>query len=268
MISTIIATKNGETYIAKAIKSALEQSVAIQNAQAPSKYAGFEIIVVSDGSTDDTVKIVREMIANTDSRIKLVELTENIGPGLARAKGIEQSKNPYIAILDDDDSWINTDKLKNQIEFLETNPHVLVVGAEKTKFVNEKGTHMWWYIHEMDPKIIHDNMLVRCPLINSSVVFRKKSYDEVGGFTNMRLAEDYDVWLRLAQIGDITNIPNTETSYTVRTNSASGSNGKDRVKIALVVLGLVKKYRYKYPNYHKALIKAYIRIIRKFLFKL
>lgn len=267
MISVIIATKNGEKYIARAIQNALQQSVAVRNAENPTEFAGFEIVVVSDGSSDNTASIVRE-ISIKDSRVRLIELKENVGPGLARAKAIEQSNNPYIAILDDDDQWINPRKLENQISYLKDHTEILVVGAEKTEFTTENGTHMWWYYHKTDPKIIHNEMLLRCPIINSSVVFKRDAYNKVGGFTNMRLAEDYDLWLRLAQIGDITNIPNTETQYTVRTNSASGSNGKDRIKLALVVLGLVKKYRHLYPNYHKALLKSYIRIVRKFIFKL
>ncbi len=267
MISVIIATKNGEKYIANAIKNALSQTVAVQNQSNPSQFPGFEIIVVSDGSTDKTAEIVKGMIAS-DSRIKLIELTENVGPGTARAKGISQSKNPYIAILDDDDSWINLSKLENQISFLESNPKAVVVGAEKTEFVSGSGTHLRWFFHKTDPEIIHAEMLLRCPIINSSVVFRKDAYEKVGGLSNLRLAEDYDLWLRMGKIGDIVNIKDAETRYTLRTNSASGSNGKDRVKLALVVLDLVRKYKDDYPNYRKALIKAYIRIARKFLFKI
>ncbi len=263
MISVIIATKNGEKYIARAVRNALEQSVAIKNAQDPTEYPGFEIVVVSDGSTDGTVKIVREISAQ-DKRVTLLELTKNVGPGSARAKGIAMSKNPYVAILDDDDSWINPDKLKNQIEYLENNPKVLVVGAVKTEFVTESGKHICWYTTRTDPRKIRENMLVRCPIVNSSVVFRKDAYEQVGGLSEMRLAEDYDLWLRLGQIGDITNIEGAETRYTVRTNSASGSNGAERVKMSLVVLALVKKYRHVYPRYYRALFKAYLRIIRKY----
>lgn len=263
MISVIIATKNGEKYIARAIHNALEQSVAVSNSKDSSEFSGFEIVVVSDGSTDNTVNIVHELTVK-DARIRLVELTQNIGPGAARAKGIESSKNPYIAILDDDDMWINPKKLENQIQFLITHPKTVVVGAKKTEFVNESDKHLLWYMTRTDSKKIHDNMLVRCPIVNSSVVFRKETYDKVGGLSNLRLAEDYDLWLRMGQAGEISNIEGAETQYTLRSNSASGSNGKDRIKLALVVLQLVKKYRYAYPNYHKALLKAYARIVRKF----
>ncbi len=261
MISVIIATKNGEKYIARAILNALEQSVALANKQDPAQYPGFEVVIVSDGSTDNTVSIVHDL-ALKDPRIRLIELTQNIGPGAARSKGIENSKNPYIAILDDDDMWINPKKLENQLDAFVKNPTVVVVGAEKTEFVKEDATHMFWHMHKTDPKIIHDEMLLRCPIINSSVMFKREAYDTVGGLSDMRLAEDYDLWLRLAKIGDIINIPGAETQYTVRANSASGSNGKAKVKIAIVVLSLVKKYRKDFPNYHKALIKAYLRILK------
>ncbi|MBU3668631.1 MAG: glycosyltransferase family 2 protein [Candidatus Taylorbacteria bacterium] len=252
MITTIIATKNGEKYIGKALDSVFKQSV--------SSHPNFEVIVISDGSTDNTISFVK----NNFPKVIIIENKESVGPGTARNIGISHAKNEYIAILDDDDWWINSDKLKNQIEFLETHKNCLVVGAEKTEFVSENGTHLWWYTHQTDTRVIHDNMLVRCPIINSSVVFRKSAYDSVGGYSDLRLAEDYDLWLRLGKIGDIANIPNTETAYTLRKNSASGSNGKHSTRLARIVLGLVKKYRQDYPNYTKALLKGYLRIIKNF----
>lgn len=259
MISVIIATKNGEKYIAHAIQSALEQSVAIRNAQDPTEYPGFEIIVVSDGSTDNTAKIVREL-CTADSRVKLVELSQNVGPGLARAKGIAQSHNPYIAILDDDDSWINPKKLENQISYLEQHPNVLVVGAEKIEFVDENGKLIRWQIYRTDPKKIRTFMLMFCPVVNSSALFRKEAYERAGGFSDMRLSEDYDLLLRIGRIGDIANIPGAETRYTIRASSASGSNGKAKIKMAIAHLTLLNTYWRYYPNRLLAFIKAYARV--------
>lgn len=283
MISTIIATKNGEKYIRRAIQSALDQSIAAD----PTMYPGFEIIVISDASSDNTANIVREMIAadagilNNDTRstiatienqprIKLIELNINVGPGAARAKAISESNpaNKYIAILDDDDEWINPKKLENQIAFLEHNPSVAAVGATKTEFATENGKRLFWYTNSSNPKTLHKNMLMRCPLVHSSTVFRKDIYEKVGGYTEMRLAEDYDLWLRMGQIADIANISDAETRYTARTNSTSGSNGKSRITLTLVVIGLVKKYGKCYPRYYTALLKGYLRIGWKWIFKI
>ena len=261
MISVIIATKNGEKYIARAIQSALDQSVAKENALDSSKYPGFEVVVISDGSTDKTADIVQS-IANQDPRVKLTELTTNIGPGLARAKGIDSTNpnNLYIAILDDDDQWINPDKLKNQIAFLETHPNVLAVGAHKTEFISESGKHILWYYNNTDPSLLRKNMLARNPIVNSSVVYRKDAYKKVGGYTNLRLSEDYDLWLRLGLVGDIANIEGAETRYTLRKSSMSGSNGAQAKKMALIVLAQIKQYKHKYPRYWIAALKGYARL--------
>ena len=257
MISVIIATKNGEKYIARAIQSALSQSVALENLLDSSKYPGFEIVVISDGSTDKTVEIVRTASAK-DSRIRLIELTTNVGPGLARNQAILQSKNSYIALLDDDDIWTNTNKLKNQIAYLEENQNVILVGSEKTEFTRENGEHLRWIINETNPENIRKNMLSYNPIITSSAVFRKKIFDEVGGFKSMYLAEDYDLWLRMGLYGDISNVSNSETIYTMRDGSASKIRNMDMAK---AVLNLVKEYRHQYPNYFISLLKAHARII-------
>ncbi len=273
MISVIIATKNGSKTIKKAIDSVLGQSifknqtVGTDTTTSAPILNGAEIIVISDGSTDGVADYIRQTFASesTSGLIKILENKESVGPGAARRIAIASAQNHYIAILDDDDWWLNPDKLKNQIEFLEAHPSIAVVGAEKTEFVNEDGKHMFWYSALQNPEENHARMLMRCPVINSSVVFRKSVYDSVGGLSDLRLAEDYDLWLRIGQVAGIANIPNTETSYTLRKNSASGSNGKHSTALAKTVLMLVKRYRHAYPNYHKALLIGYVRIIRKAL---
>ncbi len=259
MISVIIATKNGEKYIARAIQNALQQSVAIRNLISPAEFGGFEIIVVSDGSTDNTVEIVQGL-QREDGRIELIELKENVGPGLARAKAIEQSHNPYIAILDDDDQWINPKKLENQLAFLENNKNVVVVGAEKIEFVDENEKLIRWQTYRTDPKNIRTFILMFCPVVNSSALLRKDAYEKAGGFNDMRLSEDYDLLLRIGQLGDIANIPGAETRYTIRANSASGSNGNAKIKMAIAHIKLFNKYWRHYPNRLLAFIKAYARV--------
>lgn len=270
MISTIIATKNGEKYIARAIHNALEQSVAVSNAKDSSQFSGFEIVVVSDGSTDNTANIVREL-ALKDARIRLIELVQNIGPGLARNLAIlggnikEENSliippitNQFVAILDDDDLWQNPKKLENQISYFNENPNVVVAGAVKTEFTRENGEHLRWIINETDPQKIRANMLSYNPVITSSVVFRTNIFREVGGFKPMYLAEDYDLWLRMGLYGDISNVENADTIYTIREGGASKSR---QIEMAQVVMRLAKEYRHQYPHFYRAYIKGVLRLM-------
>jgi glycosyltransferase involved in cell wall biosynthesis len=270
MISVIIATKNGEKYIARAVHNALEQSVAISNAKDPSQFSGFEIVVVSDGSTDNTANIVREL-ASEDARVRLIELTQNIGPGLARNLAILGGKieneseliippiaNPFVAILDDDDLWQNPKKIENQISYFNENPNVVVAGAVRTEFTRENGEHLRWIINETDPQKIRANMLSYNPIITSSVVFRTNIFKEIGGFKPMYLAEDYDLWLRMGLHGDTSNVEGAETIYTIREGGASKSR---QLEMAQVVIRLAKEYRHQYPHFYKAYVKGILRLV-------
>lgn len=270
MISIIITTKNGEKYIARAIKNALSQSIAISNSKDPSQFSGFEIVVVSDGSTDNTVSIVHELALH-DARIRLIELVQNIGPGLARNLAILGGKikeensliipsisNPFVAILDDDDLWQNPKKLENQISYLNDNPNVVVAGAIKTEFTRENGEHLRWIINETDPQRIRSNMLSYNPIITSSAVFRTNTFRAIGGFKPMYLAEDYDLWLRMGTHGDISNVEGAETIYTIREGGASKSR---QIEMAQVVMRLAREYRHQYPHFYKAYIKGALRLV-------
>ena len=278
MLSVIITTKNGEKYIARAISSALQQSIAIANKQDPLQYSGFEIVVVSDGSTDSTVSIVTSL-SEKDSRIRLIDLKKNIGPGLARNLAVLGGKiehdteddiedkdmpvippitNSFVAILDDDDLWKDPKKLENQISFLTENPNVVVTGAVKTEFTRENGEHLRWITNETDSHKIRTNMLSYNPVITSSVVFRTSTFKEIGGFKAMYLAEDYDLWLRMGLHGDISNVEGADTIYTIREGGASKSR---QIEMAQVVIRLAKEYRHQYPHFYKAYIKGILRLV-------
>lgn len=260
MISIILATKNGGQYIEKAINSVIAQT-----------YPDFELIVISDGSTDNTTDIVKS-IKDKDSRIKLYELKTNIGPGKARdiaIRGgfvqdtmISPAAGEYIAIIDDDDLWISQEKLFNQKEYLDKNPKVVAVGSSNVSFMNEGNGHIWWLKNCEDPEHVHKRMLGYNPIITSSVMFRKSTYIECGGFSSAYLAEDYDLWLSMGKLGKISNISGCDTQYTVRKGSASKSRQMEMNK---AVLALAIKYRKDYPNFLYALTKGYARIILLFI---
>lgn len=288
MISTIITTKNGSRYICRAIDSVLAQIPALK-ALSPS--CDLELIIISDGSSDNTAEIVRKKIAQAiefgqanDGQIRLIELRQNIGPGLARNLAIlggdaegqnyPEARGQYIALLDDDDVWTDPKKLANQKVFLDIDENVVLVGASRVEFIAEdfikenniaindaantvtNTAHKYFY-GEKDATKIRKNMLLKNPVITSSVMFRTYIFKGLGGFENMYLAEDYDLWLRMGLAGQILNIDGADTSYTVRKGSASNAR---KLELNKAVLNLVKKYKGLYPNYFLAILKAHARI--------
>lgn len=266
MISIILATKNGAPFIEKAIKSVQEQI-----------FSDYELIVLSDGSTDNTGDIIKK-IAVTDSRIKLYELKNNIGPGNARNLAIKGGTiidpaasagndthltippclGEYISIIDDDDVWLSKNKLSLQKEYLDTHQDTVLVGSSTVHFVKENGESLYRLKNRTDPNKIRRFMLSHNPVITSSVLFRKSAYFACGGFSSLYLAEDYDLWLNMGTLGKITNINNCDIQYTVRKNSAS--NAKN-IEMCRTVISLVHKYKNTYPNYTFALFKGYARLL-------
>ena len=246
MISTIITTKNGSPTIERAIKSIQDQTEK-----------DFEIIVVSDASTDDTEEKVQKM-AEVDPRIKLISLAENVGPGKARHLAIQQSRGELIAILDDDDFWISKEKLATQKKFLQENSDYILVGSDHVRFVDEKGNLLFIFQSEKTDTKIKQHMLLHNPFVTSSVMFRKDAYLKAGGFSDLRLAEEYELWLSMGILGKFANLKNCKTEYTQR---ASGLTLSRKQKMNKIHLMLVKRHSKNYPLYKLALIKAYLRLI-------
>lgn len=246
MISIIITTKNGSAFIENAIKSIQAQTEK-----------DFELIIISDGSTDNTEKIVTT-IAGTDSRIKLIHLDQCVGPGKARALAIEKSQGEFIAILDDDDVWISNQKLAIQKTFLIDNPGYVLVGSDHVQLVDEHKKPLYVFESEKNSADINQHFLLHNPFVTSSVMFRKDAYIRAGGFSDLRLAEEYELWLKMGTLGNVANLQKCEVQYMQRASGLTLSRKQDMNKI---VLHLVKRHKYDYPLYHLALLKCYLRII-------
>ena len=246
IVSIIIATKNGGRFLPRAIASIEKQTEK-----------NVEVIIVSDGSTDDTVSIAQEL-AKTRPFIKVIPLEKNVGPGLARNVGIKEATGKYIAILDDDDEWINEGKLKTQIKFLDEHPEYVLVGASETDFVDEDKKLLFIHRVKTNDAAIRSRILISDQFVTSSVMFRKDVFEKVGGFPPMYLAEDYDLWLRLTKEGKVANLQGCKTRYY---NRSSGAFQKNKKLIAKIVLELNKKYKNDFPHPRIAMAVAYIRIL-------
>jgi glycosyltransferase involved in cell wall biosynthesis len=189
MISVIIPTFNREAFLAEAIQSVLDQDYLF----GLSEQGLYEILVIDDGSTDSTRKIVNSF----EGKIKY-HFQENKGISAARNFGLSIARGKYIAFLDSDDLW-EKEKLKIQINFLENNPKARLCYTEETWIrrgvrVNPKRKHRKY------SGWIFDKVLPLCLLSLSSVLFRRELFEEIGVFDEeLPVCEDYDLGIRIAQ---------------------------------------------------------------------
>ncbi len=179
-ISVIIPTFNRADFLPKTINSIQNQTIKPD-----------EIIIIDDGSTDNTKEILK------DFDIKYI-YQKNNGVSSARNLGIKNAKNSWLAFCDSDDIW-NNDKLEKQINFYKLYPNILFSHTDELwkfndKIINQKK-------HQQKPKgyCFCDN-LSQCKIGASTVLIHKSVLDDIGLFDeNLKACEDYDLWLRILQ---------------------------------------------------------------------
>lgn len=181
-VSIIIPTYNRANLLREAIDSVLAQT-----------YQDFELLVVDDGSTDNTCAVV----AGYGDQV-VYRFQENRGVSRARNLGIHASAGAWIAFLDSDDLWL-PEKLEQQMAVMEQNPDLRLCHTEEIWIrrglrVNPKKKHK-----KQGGFIFHD-CLPLCVISPSSVLLRRTLLEEVGYFDeNLPACEDYDLWLRITK---------------------------------------------------------------------
>jgi glycosyltransferase involved in cell wall biosynthesis len=222
-------------------------------------FSDWELIVINDGGSDETGSVVKKYIEN-DSRIIYLENETNLGIQKTLNRGIKEAKGEYIARIDDDDEWIDKDKLKKQIEFLLNNPEYALIGTGVI-VVNENKVELTRYLLPSTDEKIRNDLLCKNNFIHSSVVFRKAVALRCGGYSESegtRNVEDYDLWLKIGIVGKMYNIPEYSVFYMARKGSVSSKNRTNQLRKDI---NLSKRYKNQYPNYFRALIMGYARLI-------
>ena len=185
--SVVIPLYNKENYIQNTIESALNQT-----------FIDFEIIVVNDGSMDNSLNIVEN---NKDSRIKTHSI-KNSGVSRARNIGIQKAKSDYIVFLDADDLW-EENHLEELFKLLKAHPYcgIYAMGYFKI-FNNSKPIKASFHGHDNFCGIVENFFLassIDCIAWTSAVMIPKTIFNTIGGFNeNMRSVQDTDLWIRIA----------------------------------------------------------------------
>ena len=180
-ISVIIPTYNRCDLLKRAINSVIKQTITPK-----------EIIIVDNGSTDQTYQMVSSLFPEINYFIE-----KKRGVSAARNKGILESKSKWIAFLDSDDAWKPT-KLEKQMEFSIFNQDKYrIIHTDETWYRNKKILNQLKK-HKKSGGNIFKNSLQLCCISPSSVVLKKQIFDDYGLFDeNLEVCEDYDMWIRI-----------------------------------------------------------------------
>ncbi len=183
LVSVIIPTFNRSTLLLRAVDSLLNQS-----------YKSMEIIIVDDGSTDNSRDVLDPLI--NSNRIKYI-YQKNQGVSSARNIGVQNSFGTWVAFLDSDDEWLK-DKLAKQMIFFKSNPNLKIVYTDEVWIKNGVRINQSKH-HQKCGGYIFAECLKQCLIGPSSVVIKKDLFLELNGFDiNYPVCEDYDLWLKIS----------------------------------------------------------------------
>ena len=248
-VSVVIPAYNCERYIKETIESALSQT-----------YKDIELIVVDDGSTDGTGEIVKSF----SSKLKYVPQNKNTGPSAARNEGIKMATGEYVAFLDHDDVWM-PNKIERQIRLFEDNGETALTYSNYL-YVGQSGKEMGTLFDTVRPHrgFIFEHLILDNFVPTSSVVFKKKVLDEIGGFKERFLiAHDFELYLRIAERykADFISTP------LVRRRIYPASASIEGRKIMLEeTIGIIKNYRDKINSRNPLLARRVDKRIAKYMF--
>ena len=210
LVSIVMPAYNCEKYVVEAINSILAQT-----------YRNWELLVLDDGSKDNTLRIIEEF-SQKDSRIKALPNGKNMGVSATRNRGIELASGEWIAFLDSDDMW-NPEKLEKQFEIVEKEAaEFLFTGSS---YINEEG-EAYKEIFEVPEKITYKKLRNQNVISCSSVLVKKKYFEHIK-MEKDEMHEDYAVWLRILKTG-VTAFGVNEPLliYRISRNSKSGNKMK------------------------------------------
>ncbi len=248
-LSIIICSYNRASYIEKAIKSVLDQT-----------FSSFEIIIIDDCSNDGTEEVVKNLV-KVDPRIRYYKNEKNLGISKSRNKGVSLSAGEYVAMLDSDDYWIDNKKLEKQIEILNKDKEIGLIGSN-ILCINNEGKEIKKYFYKTADKEIREKILIKNQFAQSTIIFRKNLIDKIGNYdNNLEVCEDYDLWLKIGRISKFANIEDITTAYMIH---PGGISKQKKLKIAKNIYKIVRENKDYYPNYFTAKIISILRIVKSY----
>lgn len=218
LVSVVMPIYNREKYVAEAVSSIINQT-----------FTDFEFIIIDDGSTDSTFKILRSF---NDKRIKLIRKDKNSGNYSARNEGMQLAIGKYICVMDSDDIALSN-RIQKQYEFMESNQKIGLCGSfvrviDSDEIITAPEDHEEIKVWSLS------NIMFRHPTVFIRTEFLKKyklKYNE-----SYRYAGDYDFLVRAAHLFPVTNIQEVLLEYRKHPEQISSANKSGQVKVVQQVI--------------------------------
>lgn len=221
-VTVLMPAHNAGKYIAQSIQSVLDQT-----------YQDWELLIVNDGSTDNTLEVVRSF---NDPRIRLHENSENLGLIKTLNRGLGEAKGELIARLDSDD-LASPDRLQLQVSYMQKHLDCALVGTRSRTIDSSGGvisarTNLYRHA-ETNEGIAWESVFFN-PIRHSSATFRKSCvWDKLGGYpVNAKHMEDFALWSSVLDHAKVANLPEYTCDYRVHQASVM-SKAKESAKVKL-----------------------------------
>lgn len=215
-VSVVMSVYNAEKYLEEAIDSILNQT-----------FSDFEFIIINDGSTDRTSEILK---GYTDPRLIIVNQA-NMGLTRSLNKAINMVRGEYIARMDSDDISL-PERLQMQVAFLHGHPTVGLVGTRVIQ-IDENGEFIAEWSLLAESAYIKTALLIENQFCHGSVMFRRECIRKVGGYREeFKRAQDYDLWLRIAEYYEVANLIVPVYKLRITANSISFSHKLEQDRYA------------------------------------
>lgn len=247
LVSVVMPIYNCVPYLPEAIVSLLIQT-----------FTDFEIIAVNDGSTDDSLSILKRF-AKFDSRIKIID-QKNSGIVKALNRGIKESRGKYIARMDGDDiSFPN--RFKEQVAILERDPSIVLVAGD-FEVIDESSQTMYREQVAPDNEFIQRAFYLRNAIAHGSVMFRKSAIESIGHYSNeYGPTEDMELWMRLLDYGKFSATGTSIYRWRVNSQGITSTNNPESIRQATEHLH--RRWAKNTPEYLTR--KALLRKTRSYL---
>ena len=241
LVSVILPTYNWKPeWLSESIESVLNQT-----------FKDFELIIINDASNNNIEETILKY-RDKDPRIVYLKNEKNLKLVKTLNRGIEHSKWKYIARIDDDDIWINKDKLKKQVNFMEDNEDYWLCWTEKIVVINEQWKQINVVKNRTSDNDIRNHILQSNQFVHSSILIRKTILNNVWVYDpKYNKAEDYEVWCRIWTKYKFTNLENIAIKYRINSKWVSMNNFYYQKRLSFKICLKYLKY---YPNFIKAMI--------------